>query len=151
GIAGTVVLGSEPSPDHGLNAERRERAFRDGEALHLLRRSEPRDAHSVAVPYTELLKRAILVTKGEVIGGREIQILNGDPRRLLPDADQLLRIGVWQRLQQNAVDDAEDGGVGTDSNSDREYGQKSEHRRAKQSAENAPELLAERSHNASYA
>jgi len=41
-------------------------------------------------------------------------------RRGVPDADQPIRLAERQRLQQDAVDDAEEGDVGTDADAQRE-------------------------------
>jgi hypothetical protein len=48
----------------------------------------------------------------------------------MPDADEAVRIREWQRLEQNAVDDAENRGVGADAESERENGDRGEQRGA---------------------
>ena len=44
----------------------------------------------------------------------------GAPGALCQIRDDLVRVRIGQRLQQNAVDDGEDGGVGADADGERE-------------------------------
>jgi hypothetical protein len=46
--------------------------------------------------------------------------------------DQLIRLRIRQRLQQHAVDDAEDGGVGADADRQGQDGDSGEHRQLDQ-------------------
>src|SRR5580704_15567200 len=61
----------------------------------------------------DLLKRLILRLVIDEVGGGKgclLQIGLG-----LPEPDELVRLGIGQCTQQDGVDDAEDGGVGADS------------------------------------
>ena len=69
-----------------------------------------------------------------------------DPGGLVPDADQLIGVGIGQRLQQYAVDHAEDDGIGADADRQRDERDGGEEGRARQSAENLLELIAEVGH-----
>ena len=50
-------------------------------------------------------------------------------------ADQSVGFGIRQRLQQHAVDDAEDGAVGADAERQREHGDEREARRLDEAAD----------------
>ena len=52
---------------------------------------------------------------------REVRILDRFPARGLPDVDQPLLVTIRQRPQQDAANDAEDGGVGADSQCERDH------------------------------
>src|SRR5213078_3055346 len=58
----------------------------------------------------------------------------------LPHADQPLGLRIRQRTQKNGVHHAENGGVGTDAESEREYGDGGEARAALQHAERIAEI-----------
>jgi hypothetical protein len=51
---------------------------------------------------------------------RERHVVGAEPRRALPDIDEAILVAVGQRPQQDAADDAEDGGVGADAQRERD-------------------------------
>jgi hypothetical protein len=59
----------------------------------------------------------------------------------MQESDQAIGIAVCQRVQQDGVDYAKDGGVGADPQGQGEDGQECEARRAQQSADTVAEVL----------
>lgn len=72
---------------------------------------------------------------GDVVGEGGIEILDIDAGSGLPDADEAVRFREWKGLEEDAVDDGEDGGVGTDAEGEGGYGGEGEERSAGEAAE----------------
>ena len=53
-------------------------------------------------------------------GSRDPEVVEAERRERAGDEDQPLGLGIRQRLEQHAVDDAEDGGVGADAERERQ-------------------------------
>ena len=64
-------------------------------------------------------KRAVLLLDVEVLSGRRPVLRDVDPWRPQPQHNQSIGVRIWQRLQQQRVDDAEDRGVGADPDRER--------------------------------
>jgi hypothetical protein len=69
------------------------------------------------------------------------------PLGLVVDTDQLLRIGIGQRLQQDGIDDTEDGGIGADSQGEREQRHGGERGALDQPPKSVANILAEVVHS----
>ena len=59
-------------------------------------------------------------------------------------ADELFGIWIWQRMENNSIDQAEDGGGGSDAESEREHGDRGKSRSLPQSARGVTQILYER-------
>jgi len=66
------------------------------------------------------LKHLVLALVGEVDVRRQHELVVAQPWRMTPDIHQPVARRVRQRLQQNAVDDAEDQRVGANSHRQRQ-------------------------------
>ena len=92
--SGAIVRGVEPAPEQRLHPQRIQSSLGHGQALHLLRRGQSGDTHAASSPDAELLHRAILIAKREIVRWRSIQVLNSEPGCGLPDAHQPFGIGI---------------------------------------------------------
>ena len=132
--AESVIAPSESAAQNGARAERLEEGAGDESPrpLHRLRarvevvRLESRAAH--------VLKRA----------GRALEIRELRGREVLAERQEAARIGIGERAQQHAVHDAEDRGVGADSQSERRHGDRSESGVPRQPAQRVAEILDDR-------
>ena len=79
------------------------------------------------------------------VGRREIES-RWDARDLLEHQDELLRVFVRKRRQQNAVDDTEHGRVGADADRQRGYGDSRESGIAAEISQPVPDILAQQIH-----
>src|SRR5215510_2188065 len=75
---------------------------------------------------------------GHIIAERSVHIRDIDPGSGLPDADQPLRFVKGKRLEQDAIDDAENSRVRTDSQPQRD---KRSQRKSRRSRETAKRIL----------
>ena len=75
---------------------------------------------SLRFPGADVLEHTLVVAVGEVRRGALIHHLQVDALAAVIQADQPLGLGEGQRLQQHAVDDAEDGGGGADAERQRQ-------------------------------
>src|SRR4029077_18381258 len=87
-----------------------------------------------------------LLAEDEVSGGRESQVLNIDAGGGEPHAEELLRAGGRQWLQQDAFEHAENHCVRADANGERDERDGGEERRAAEPSQNLPELTTECPH-----
>src|SRR5581483_10734238 len=124
-----------------LHSEGIENTVCEVQRLHLFRFPHAGDGAAIERPYAEVLKRAVLFAIGEIHGGRAVDITSdsGDARRQMPHAGQAVRSRIGQRLEENSVNDAEDGGVSADAERQCQQRDEGEHRRAAEPAEHLPQ------------
>ncbi len=77
----------------------------------------------------------------EVLGGRDPELVEAERGELAREVDQLLRLLVVERLEHDAVDDAEDRAVGADAQRDGDDGDDRVSRRAAELPQTVPEVL----------
>ena len=90
-------------------------AVRDDERVDPLRLGLARHADGIVAIEADVLKRSALFPEHEVVRGRQLEILDVDPRRRQPDRRESLRMWVRKRLQQDAFEYAEHCRVSPDS------------------------------------
>jgi hypothetical protein len=100
----------------------------------------------IAAVDADILKGGVLLAIDKVNRRRHIQVLDADSGRRMPHADQLLRMVVRQRLQENAFNHAENDRVRAHSDSKRDQGDRGEKARPGEPARNLPELIVEDCH-----
>jgi hypothetical protein len=145
-----VVLGRErPAQERG-HAEQREDAVRDAKDRHALRLGQSGHAGRAVGPEPHVLERPALVTRGEVEGRTGAQVDDVDAGGDVPDPDQLLGVGVGERLEEHAVQDAEYRGVGADGDGHRCDGHRREQRGPREPADEVLRLGGE-VHGSGYA
>ena len=75
------------------------------------------EAEASTVPSVEILKNSALLLPVEIVAGRDAITVAID---LGPDHDELVGLGVGHRGDQSGVHNAENGGVGADTEGERE-------------------------------
>jgi hypothetical protein len=132
-----VVFAGEPSPQRRRDAECLKDAVCDAQVANLLWFGKSRDRDAAARPQPELLERSPLLPVREEHRRRhvEVAVVEADPGCRVPDADQLVRARIRQRLEEHAVDDAEDGRVGANADRQSHQSDDGEHRRAHETTE----------------
>jgi hypothetical protein len=128
-----VSLG-EPTAEHRLNTERLEHAVGHGAQPRLLGVADPGYGHSAVCEESEVLEGPVFVAIGEVEIRRQPERAGIQTGRDVPQAHELVRLRVRQRLEQHGVDDTEDRGVRADSEREREHGRERERGPAQQPA-----------------
>src|SRR5438046_339419 len=109
-----IILPGKAAAQQGRHAEERESAIRNAQGTNLFGFGHAGHAHGVARVKTEILEGAILVAEDEVVGGGQLEFFEIDPGRSKPDADKFIGFGIWKRLEENAFENTEDDGVGSD-------------------------------------
>jgi len=83
-----------------------------------------------SVTSSDVLEGAPLFTIGQVERRGLIQQRHAESRRRVPDANELVGMVEWERLEQHTLDDAEDRRVGADAQREGEHRDEREQRRA---------------------
>jgi hypothetical protein len=133
--AGRIVDAREYAAEQRFDTQDWQDAVSDVERRDLFGLGQARDAVGVAAPQSHVLKALRLFTVDEVEERRRPGALDIHARRSVIHRDELVRTRVRQRLQQYAVDDAEDGAVGADADAERQNDDAREHREPDQSAQ----------------
>ncbi len=105
-----------------------------------LRLPTPGDRNLRAIPRPDVFEHPLVVAIGEIRRGTLIHDGEVQARPAVIQADEPLRLVEGQRLQQHAVDHAEDRGVGADADRQREKGHGAERRAAPQRAQRVAEV-----------
>ncbi len=140
-LAGDVVFRQEQPPVERPRAEQVEQAGRRQQQLDPLGLLPPEQRGAAALGDRHLLERSVLVPDIDVLAGRRPVLGNVDPRRPQPQHGQPIGIGIRQGLQQDPVDDAEDRGIGADSDGERRDDDEGRNRAAPQHAQGVAEIL----------
>ena len=101
-----IVFGAEAATENGLHAEQRQCRCADEQSLHAFRIAASGDRHLGPIPGADRLEHLLVFAIGQIRGGAVIRA--GPVRRYLLQAHQPLGLRKWQRLHQDAIDDAED-------------------------------------------
>ncbi len=122
GCVGLVILPGKQAAECGLDAEDGQGAVAHIDALNVFRLADAGDAQGVGAVAADVLKRGVLLAVGEVHEGAHVDFRQVHARCGVPDADQLVRLRVVQRLEKHAIDHAEDNGVGADAHGQGDQG-----------------------------
>ena len=138
-----IVFLREGAAERGVHADQRQRAVGDVQRLDPfgLAATGNRDRH--VVPQADVLEDFAVLAICEISRRRLIHRTRGNAGRDVPHADEALGIGQWQWLQQDAVDDAENQGVGADGGGEGEGRGQREGRRRDQASEGVPHSLSD--------
>ena len=115
--------------------------------MNELRLAGARDAERISIICADILESGALFAIDKINRRRHVQVFDVDARRGMPHTDQPVGLGVWQRLQQHAFQDAEDHNVRANPRGERNQRDGGKHRRAAEPAQNLPKLIGERSHD----
>ncbi len=134
GTAGGVVgFGEEPA-QHRLRPHHRQDLGGHPHRVDLLGFGRSGDAHGSVPPDAHLLERPALLAVDEVHRWGGVHLLQVDPRRGQPYANQPVGFRIGQRFEQHALDDGENGAVGADADGEGHKRQRGEHGGAEQPA-----------------
>ena len=145
-LAGSVVVGSEEIAEERTHAEHRQQVRRDADGPDAFGLAVARQVGIGANRDRDVLEALRTVLDIEVL--RRRKPVFGDPEagRRVPENDLPIRVLVRQRPQQERARDAEDRGVRTNPNRQREYGDDRESWRGEEGANRVAEVLRERAH-----
>ena len=90
------------------------------QAGDFLRLGKAGDAGGAVVPHGNVFERAVFLAVDEVQRGGHVEVLDIDARRGVPHGDQALGMRIGQRLQQDALDHAENRRIGPDADGQRD-------------------------------
>ena len=107
----------------------------------MLRFGDACHAHGVARIKTEVLEGAVLFAEDEVVGGRQLEFFELDAGCSEPNPDKFIGFGIWQGLEEDAFEDAENNGVGPYASGQRDKGDDREQRGTTEPAEDLLELV----------
>ena len=113
-----LLFWKEGATENGLHAHHRKEIARDESVLHARRFATPGDGGGIGIKFGEAGEGVILRAKVYEIGIGEIHAAAEGV--LFPEPDNLLRIMVRERAEQDAVDDGKDGGGGADAEGESE-------------------------------
>ena len=148
--AARILIGvREPAAGDGGNVEGFENAIADLDGLDFLRAGDTGDVRGSIRPDADRLKGLVVAEEGEVHGRRELQAGGkigeaAGAGRVKPEGDELVGVGIRKRAQQDAVDDAEDDGIGADADGEGEQNGDGESGGFAQAAEDELEIGEER-------
>jgi hypothetical protein len=138
-----VVLGTEQPADGRRRAEHREVVADNVFAVDRVGVDAVRTEMETGRRHTDqirehvgLIAKSLVVLPGVRVGRRLARI-----RVLAEELDEVARIPHWQRAEHQGVDQAEDGGVGADAQSEGEDGHRSETGRAAHHADGVTKIL----------
>ena len=113
----------------------------------MLRLAGAGHAQRVAGIGADVLQGRALLPVDEINRGSHVQLLDADPRRGMPHPNELVGVGVGQRLQQHPLDDAENHRVRTDPDRQRQQNDCGEQRSPPKSAGRLHKLISEHCHS----
>ncbi len=111
GTGRDVVGARELTPRRRRDAENRQHAVGDRDRGHVLGLAGSRDADVLRSIQADVLEASALLAIDEVVRRRHVHPVEVHARRDVPEADELFRIWIGERLQEDAIEHAEDGGV----------------------------------------
>ncbi len=117
--AGLVFVGHERPPHGRLDAEHREEVPRHHERLDLLGVAQAGDRVGVADRHREVAEHLLALAQDLVARPGEAGLVDALLGGRGVDLDEPLGLLVRQRLQEDRLDEAEDGGVGADAEGER--------------------------------
>src|SRR6185503_9525489 len=138
-----IVRRRKPSPECWSHAEGRKGFVRDHDRSHLLRVAGAGYGRRTRPPQAELGKRPIVLAIREVHRRAQSHVAgrHGLELRRVPDANQLIRIWIGQRTNQDSIDDAENRSGGADAETERQDGGRREGRTLAEHAHREATLL----------
>ncbi len=136
-IRRVIPLAERPS-EGGLNAESRQRTIRHFQTLNLFRLRAARNVKRQEVIQADVFEGLTLFPVDEVEILRHIDFGDIDRGSLVPNANEAVGLLVWEGLEQDAFDHAEDHGIGSGAN---RQGDKNDSRKQPRAAEAAKNLL----------
>ncbi len=117
-----IVRPGECPAEHRPDPEHRQDAIGDEQRARLFGLGKTRHAHRAGVPEADVLEHPAVLAVGEVQERRGAGPVDVDPWCGMIEGDELVGARVGQRLQEDALDDAEDRGIGADADGEGQGG-----------------------------
>ncbi len=141
---GSVLELREPTSAHRPHAERLKRAVGDDERAYSLRLTEASQRRGILTPQTDAGQRPVLIPVREIQRRIGTEIIYIHAWSGMPDPHELVRVRIWQRLDQHRVDDAEDRGGRADAERERQHRSKRECGPSRQAAQRVAQIATHR-------
>ncbi len=120
GCTRRVVFHAEQAPARRAHSQGRERSRRDGDSCNLHRLVGRANRRTEGAPQSDAFDEPRVILVGEVECRRLRQDFLALARRRREHRDESIRFVVGQRVEQNPLHEAEDGGVGPDAQAQRQ-------------------------------
>jgi hypothetical protein len=124
----SVLFRKEQAAGSGPDSQHREQARGDGVDIESLGLTRARQVHGPPGDGLDLLKRLALDFPIRIVCRRGRASRETDTGGVFPKKNQPVRIEEWQRFEQHGVDDAENRGVGADSERQDQHRERGESR-----------------------
>jgi len=134
GRAGRIVLTGEGAAEQRGNAKEGKGAVGDVERVDALRLCDTGQGDAAAAINANVLEALVLLAIDEVIGGGHVEVVDADSGSGVPDGDEFVRFGVGERLEEYALEDAEDDGVAANAGGESDERDHGEERRFEEAA-----------------
>ena len=134
-----VAVAERPAVER-LHAEHVEEVRRHHPGQHAVRLAPVEQGERHAVVLDEAVERRELLPVVADLLDREGDVRRAGPLRLLAGEHELVPVGIRQRPQQHAVDEAEDGGVGADAEPEGDHHHQAVARRPEQRSHAVPHV-----------
>ena len=145
-LAGRVFIRPQQPSVERLRAEQVEQAGGRQNPFDPLRVLAGQQRAGAALRNRHLLERSVFGADVDELPRRRPVLRDVDAWRSQPQHREPVRVGIRQRLEQQRVDDAEDGGVGADADGERDDDHQRQRGRAPQRPDGVAEVLQEGSH-----
>ncbi len=145
-FAELVFVGAEGAAERGANAQNVEVVGRDAHATQQGWLAGAGQGRGPAALGRHVFENLVLLDPVQIVEGGDAVGAAVGP--LLQHAHDALGIGVGERVEQDRVDEAEDGRIGADAEGEGEKGDKSEAGALEQSAGGVTQVLQELGHDA---
>jgi hypothetical protein len=136
---GRVVIRGEAAAEVRVHAQQAERPVGDEQRIDAFGLSAAGHRYGRVVPEPDVLERASFLAIHQIGRRRLIHDRESHPRGRVPHADQRVRVGKRQRLQEHAANHAENRGVRADAERERNHGDEGERRRGGEAPHDAAE------------
>ena len=140
---GAIVCPREQTSERRLHAEHRQDAVGDEERAHLLGLGQAGDTDRAEFTEPDILENLTILAVGEVEKRRGPGSGQVDARQGVIEHDQLVGAWIRQRLQQHALDYAEDRRIGADADGQRQHRDAGEERHLGEASQNLVESHSE--------
>jgi hypothetical protein len=146
-----VVLAGERAAEEGGHAKEGKDSVGHAQHRDPLRLRQPGHACRPFLPQPDVLERPALLAIREIEEGRGVEVRDVDAGCRVPEAHELVRVRVGQGLEEDAVEDAEDRGVGPDGDGQGRHRDRREQGRPDQPPHDVLQLIGNRHGSPGYA
>jgi len=143
GLAGDVVFRGEDTAEGGVGTEHREEIGREANDADAFGRAIASEIFVATDGDGDLFESGVVALDVEILGGGEPVLCDVEAGGTVPENDEAIGIGEWERTEEQGVGDGEDGSVGTNADGQGEDSGENEAGGAAEIAKGDGEVLAE--------